>query len=60
MSTMAAKYVASVPENVMFASDLPHGVTDVPETVVDRLAPYLEPDAIEAVMGGNVESVYDR
>jgi predicted TIM-barrel fold metal-dependent hydrolase len=48
------------PENVMFASDLPHGVTDVPETVVDRLAPYLEPDAIEAVMGGNVESVYDR
>ena len=47
------------PENVMFASDLPHGVTDIPGTVADRLAPYLEPDAIEAVMGGNVESVYD-
>ena len=61
--TDAAYFAAMVdmvgPENVMFASDLPHGVTDVPGPVVDRLAPYLEPDAVEAIMGGNVESVYD-
>ena len=47
------------PENVMFASDLPHGVTDVPETVVGRLAPALDADEMAAVMGGNAERVYD-
>jgi predicted TIM-barrel fold metal-dependent hydrolase len=57
-------YVAAMvdtvgPENVMFASDLPHGVTDVPETVVDRLAPALDADEMAAVMGGNAERVYD-
>ena len=57
-------YVAAMvdtvgPENVMFASDLPHGVTDVPETVVDRLAPALDGDEMAAVMGGNAERVYD-
>jgi len=46
------------PENVMFASDLPHGVTDVPGEVVERLGPYLEPDDVRRVMGETAETVY--
>ena len=45
-------------DNVVFGSDLPHAVTDVPETIVDRLAPYLTADELRAVLGGNAESLY--
>jgi len=45
-------------DNVIFASDLPHGVTDTPEAIVDRLADYLSADDIEAVLGGNAEQLY--
>lgn len=46
------------PDNVMFGSDLPHGITDVPETLVDRLASYVAADDLQAVMGGTAETVY--
>ena len=45
-------------DNVVFGSDLPHAVTDVPEMIVDRLAPYLTADELRAVLGGNAESLY--
>jgi predicted TIM-barrel fold metal-dependent hydrolase len=44
--------------NVVFASDLPHAVTDTPRTVVDRLREYLSADDINAVLGGNAERLY--
>ncbi|MBB6646009.1 amidohydrolase family protein [Halobellus ruber] len=47
------------PENVVFASDLPHAVTDTPETAVGRLREYLSADDIDAVLGGNAERLYD-
>ena len=46
------------PENVMFASDLPHGVTDLPEMVVDRLAETATAEDLEAVMAENTARVY--
>lgn len=46
------------PDNVVFASDLPHAVTDTPETVVERLAEYLSPDSLDAVLGNNAEALY--
>ena len=46
------------PENVMFASDLPHGVTDLPETVVDRLAETATAEELEAVMAENTARIY--
>jgi len=46
------------PDNVVFGSDLPHGITDVPETLVDRLAPYLAADDLRTVMGGTAERLY--
>lgn len=45
-------------DNVMFASDLPHAVTDVPRTVVERLQPYFEADEVRAIMGKNAAEVY--
>jgi len=47
------------PDNVVFASDLPHAVTDTPGTLVDRLAAYLPADDLEAVLGGNAERLYE-
>jgi hypothetical protein len=46
------------PDNVVFASDLPHAVTDVPETIVDRLTAYLTTADLNAVLGGNAERLY--
>lgn len=46
------------PENIMFASDLPHGVTDLPETVVDRLGETTTSEELEAVMAENTARVY--
>jgi predicted TIM-barrel fold metal-dependent hydrolase len=46
------------PENVLFGSDLPHGVTDLPETVVDRLADTVTAGELAAVMAENTERVY--
>lgn len=56
-------YLAAVidmigPENVMFASDLPHGVTDTPDAVVDRLRTHLSGDALRAVLGDTADRVY--
>ncbi len=46
------------PDNVVFASDLPHAVTDTPAAVVARLADYLSADDLDAVLGGNAEGLY--
>lgn len=46
------------PHNVMFGSDLPHGISDIPETLVDRLASYVSADDLQAVMGSTAETVY--
>lgn len=47
------------PGNVLFASDLPHAVTDVPRALVDRLRPYLAAEELRGVMGGNAAELYD-
>ncbi|MFD1686169.1 amidohydrolase family protein [Halobellus litoreus] len=46
------------PENVLFGSDLPHGISDLPETVVDRLAESVTAEELGAIMADNVERVY--
>lgn len=47
------------PENVVFGSDLPHGVTDLPETLVERLDEYVDADGLAAIMGGTAAEIYD-
>lgn len=46
------------PENVVFGSDLPHAVTDLPRPLVDRLRPYVEADDLRALMGANAVELY--
>lgn len=58
-----ATYLAAMiemigPENVLFASDLPHAVTDVPRAVVDRLQPYFGADELRAIMGETAAGLY--
>lgn len=40
-------------ESVWFAADMPHQDFDTPEELFDRIAPYLEPDEVKKIMGGN-------
>ena len=47
------------PDNVVFASDLPHAVTDTPEALLTRLDEYLSADGVDAVLGGNAAQLYD-
>ncbi|WP_311172872.1 amidohydrolase family protein [Halobellus ordinarius] len=46
------------PENVLFASDLPHGVSDLPETVVDRLSDSVTADELADVLANNTDRLY--
>jgi predicted TIM-barrel fold metal-dependent hydrolase len=46
------------PENLLFASDLPHGVSDLPETVVDRLSDSVTADELADILANNTERVY--
>lgn len=46
------------PENVLFASDLPHAISDIPETVVDRLADTVTAEELESIMFGNTKRIY--
>jgi len=47
------------PENVVFGSDLPHGVTDLPSTLVERLDEYVDADGLAAILGGTAAEIYD-
>jgi predicted TIM-barrel fold metal-dependent hydrolase len=46
------------PENVVFASDLPHGVSDLPCALVKRLGPYFRVDELRAILRENAASIY--
>ena len=46
------------PENVLFASDLPHGISDLPENVINRLSDTLTAEELQKVMAENTERVY--
>ncbi|RLM83897.1 amidohydrolase [Halobellus sp. Atlit-38R] len=46
------------PENVLFASDLPQGVSDLPEDVLDRLSETLTAGELQKVMSENTERIY--
>ena len=45
-------------DNAMFASGLPHGVTDLPKTMLDRLGPFFRSEEFRAIMGGNATELY--
>lgn len=46
------------PENLMFATDLPHPDFDVPAELLDRVRGDLPPDQLDAIMGGNAVDVF--
>lgn len=47
------------PENIMYASDLPHTDFDPPEELFDRIHSYFDADTVQAIMGGTAQRVFD-
>lgn len=45
-------------DNVLFASDLPHAVTDLPGPLLERLRPYFAADEIAGILGENAVELY--
>lgn len=46
------------PENLMFATDLPHPDFDVPGELLDRVRGDLPQEQLDAIMGGNAVDVF--
>lgn len=46
------------PDSVMYSADLPHPDFDTPEELFDRINRFLDPDEVDAIMGGNAVNVF--
>jgi predicted TIM-barrel fold metal-dependent hydrolase len=46
-------------ENVVYASDIPHPVSDTPTDLIESVDDYLDQETINGIMGGTISEVYD-
>jgi predicted TIM-barrel fold metal-dependent hydrolase len=47
------------PDNLMYASDIPHGDFDPPEELFDRIRMRFDRRTVEAMMGETAAEVFD-